>query len=134
DAAAVLGRTSTSAVEARGGHGICAGLGDALHRDHVLPTVAVVVEVDEGRTGACDRTDGGGPFIDHQQLIGHVRHPETCIPSSEVVQVRVRPAEGDLQDVVQRVQRDFGRHDESPPDGGGDVLQLDVKLHGAAGE
>lgn len=75
-----------------------------------------------------------GSLVDDEQLALDVGHAEADVTHREIVQVRVSPAEGDLQDVVQRVEGSRGRHDQPTPNSRSDVTELNKQTHVAVGE
>lgn len=127
-AAAVLGWTGAGTAGAPDGL-VVAALRDVLDGYLVLPVVTEVVAVEERRARARDRPERRGVLVDAENLVGFdVRHAEADVADVKVVQMGVRPPEGDLKNVVQDAERSVGRHADAPPDGRLEVAELDAEL------
>ena len=108
----------------------------------VLPAVAKIVFVGEFRLRA-GRNVGNGVallvqfFAAHAAKFGIGPAVESAVApvgsaDHEMMDVRIRPWHHALDDVVQAVQLEIGRHHDAPPDGGPGILQRDFQLIRAA--
>ena len=127
-AAAVFGRTGARTAGAPDGL-VVAALRDALDGYLVLPVVTEVVAVEERRAGARDRPERRGVLVDAEDLVGFdVRHAEADVADVKVVQMGVRPPEGDLKNVVQDAERRVRGHAYAARDDRLEVAELDAEL------
>src|SRR5262249_13905049 len=114
DPAAVVRRGGAPATRAPRGRRL-AGVEHLFYDDVVLPVVAEVVGIPEL---ALHR---GGDLLQRHPLLRAVAEPgvglpEVAVRGVEDVHVPTVPAERDLDDHVQSVEADIGRHLESAPD------------------
>ena len=130
DAAHVLWRTPPLAVdECRVGY-VWLAIGDAFDDDIVAPIVAEVVDVDESLDTARDQ--GSQPQtlrsveLEAPELVFLARDTVVAIPDGELEQVRIGPANGDLDDVMKGEQVRGERYVDPAPYPRLDILQLDV--------
>lgn len=106
DTATFLRRAGAFAINAAGS--VSTG---AEPLDVVLPSVAEVIQIDERVRQIGQRRPGLVPLVWIRVLVGET---VTTITGNELVQVTVRPAQRDLQDLVQSVKPNRGRHIEQP--------------------
>ena len=97
---------------------------ELLYDDLVLPTIAKVIFVDELLPHVA------GDLVESNAALAYYLKPEVWVGfsvvdpvSDELVQVRIRPAHGDLDDLVELVERCVSLNVDSPPDGGFAVLE-----------
>ncbi len=130
--AAVLGRSRTRAVEARDPPGLS---GIRHHLDHlqdVVPPVAIVVNVVQSGTDAREWFVDPSLFLRIAvRTVGNLERTQVVLPATiighggEAVEVRVLPPEGHLDDLVEAVQAERGRHLDQPPHRRFGVIEFD---------
>jgi hypothetical protein len=100
-----------------------------LELDGVRPAVAEVVKVGEGLAPGIGENSAEAALPGLQRGIVEavgVRFAPAAATDAELVEVRVGPAHGGLDDEMQEVQADVGRH-EAPHDDGLDVVERDLE-------
>ena len=138
--AAVLGRRCASGIDELYPRGIGRGAGGLLDGDLVGPVVAEVVDVGEGGAFAkAEATEEGVEgVIDFFRLcLAGTRAPGAEVVSEvgtvgsltdfELPQVTTVPVEGELEDVVEVVEREVVPDAEAPPDGLGGIREFGVE-------
>ena len=134
EAADILGRTGTPAVDAARIARRRVEGEEPLERDDVLPVVAEVVDVDEAEVfAAVEIAQPHLAFIEAAGIVlqlglagfgiavGHAA-------DAELVQVAVPPAEGGLDDAMQLTEVEAARHNQATPDRGLDFGERDADL------
>jgi hypothetical protein len=100
----------------------------SLHDYVVLPIVPEVMAVEKSRPDFGDRAEWRCVFAYQEDLVVRIRHAESDVAGGEVVEVRIRPPERNLEHVMHLCKGKARRHAHLTPDRGFNVSERNLEL------